>query len=197
MGLDVEAVNGLIRIPDEDVPNGVEPWNDEFYQWESDEDTYIKYINRDTGSRFEEYWSNHLNPFETGYYRDEGDAQHSFRVGSYSYYSYWRKLLALSIGFENIGDIWQLGPYNEEIPFIELIDFSDADGMIGPNVSEKLYNDFESMQDEVFEFIDNLMFGVIPGNKLTMTQVSDFKIIYNDWKTAFDIARENGLVILQ
>ena len=196
MGLDVSAVNGLTRIPNDDVPYGVEPWNEKFYEWETDEDTYIKYIDRKNG-HFEEYWSNHLNPLKTGYYRDEGDTQHSFRVGSYSYYGEWRKLLALSIGFENIGDIWKLGPYNEDVPFIELIDFSDADGSIGPIVSEKLYNDFENLQDKVFDFIDNLMFGVVKGNKLSMTQVSDFKLIYEDWKLAFEVGRDNGLVTLQ
>lgn len=196
MGLDVSAINGLIRIPNEDVPYGVEPWNDKFYEWEEKEDVYIKYIDR-KNSYFEEYWSNHLDPFKTGYYIDKGDAMHSFRVGSYTYYNNWRKLLALSIGFENIGDIWSQGPYNEDIPFIELLDFSDADGSIGPIVSDKLYNDFESMQDEIFEFIDNLMFGIVKGNKLSMTQVSDFKLVYEDWKLAFDIGRDMGLVTLQ
>ena len=196
MGLDVSAINGLKRIPNEEVPYDMEPYTDQFYEWEQEEDTYIKYIDRKNGY-FEEYWSNHLDPFKTGYYRDEGEAEHSFRAGSYGYYNNWRKLLALSIGFENIADIWSQGPYNEDIPFIELLDFSDADGSIGPMVSEKLYNDFEGMQDKVFEFIDNLMFGVVKGHKLSMTQVSDFKEVYKDWKTAFDIARDNGLVILQ
>jgi hypothetical protein len=106
-------------------------------------------------------------------------------------------LLALAIGFEHIGDIWKLGPYNEDIPFIELLDFSDADGNLGPTVSNKLYNDFEGMQDRVYEFIDNMMFGVIPGNKLNMTEVRDFKIVYEDWKLAFEIARDSGMVSLQ
>ena len=48
MGLDVSAVNGLTRIPDDDVPYGVEPWNEQFYEWEEKEDTYIKYIDRIT-----------------------------------------------------------------------------------------------------------------------------------------------------
>jgi|TARA_B110000914_G_C15451442_1_gene441137 hypothetical protein len=196
MGLDVQVVNGLTRIPDEEVPDGMEPYSEEFYEWEENTDNYIKFIDRENGY-FEKYWTKHLDPFKTGYYRDEGDSEHSFRVGSYSYYGNWRKLLALAIGFEHIGDIWKLGPYNEDIPFIELLDFSDADGNLGPTVSNKLYNDFEGMQDRVYEFIDNMMFGVIPGNKLNMTEVRDFKIVYEDWKLAFEIARDSGMVSLQ
>jgi len=197
MGLDVAATNGLIKIPKEEIPHGVEPYNDEFYDWENNADWHIKYINREDGY-FEEYWNHHLDPFKTGYYREDDADYHSFRVGSYSYYNNWRKILALAIGFDNIGDIWNLGPYDAEIPFIELLDFSDAEGNIGPVVSEKLYNDFEDRQEEVFEFVDNLMFGIGGSdNKLSMTQVRDFKSVYEDWKLAFEIGQDRGIVTLQ
>jgi hypothetical protein len=58
MGLDVAATNGLIKIPKEEIPHGVEPYNDEFYDWENNADWHIKYINREDGY-FEEYWNHH------------------------------------------------------------------------------------------------------------------------------------------
>ena len=49
MGLDVQVVNGLTRIPDEEVPDGMEPYSEEFYEWEENTDNYIKFIDRENG----------------------------------------------------------------------------------------------------------------------------------------------------
>ena len=133
MGLDIHATNNLTKIPKEDIPYGVEPYNDKFYQWEQDMDVYLRYIDRSNGEG-ENYWSKHSDPFETG--------------------------------------------------------------RIGPLVSAELYNDFVTMEEKVFEFIDRMSYGVVSGQKLRLGEVSDFKELYEDWKYAFELAKEGGEVML-
>tara|TARA_R110000851_G_scaffold331047_2_gene504626 strand:+ start:380 stop:970 length:591 start_codon:yes stop_codon:yes gene_type:complete len=195
MGLDIHATNNLTKIPKEDIPYGVEPYNDKFYQWEQDMDVYLRYIDRSNGEG-ENYWSKHSDPFETGYYMLDGSDYHTFRAGSYTYYSNWRKMLALTMGFDDMEDVWSLDPYDATVPFIELLNFSDSSGRIGPLVSAELYNDFVSMEEKVFEFIDRMSYGVVSGQKLRLGEVSDFKELYEDWKYAFELAKEGGEVML-
>ena len=62
----------------------------------------------------------------------------TFRAGSYSYYNEWRAWLAKLVG-KTDKEIWK-NP--QPGPFVELINFADNEGVIGPETSKKLYQDF-------------------------------------------------------
>lgn len=132
-----------------------------------------------------------------GEYVFEG-IQGSFRAGSYSGYSSWRRTLAKMIGWE-IEDLWQhvgtLVQRNEnlndvlnesdelkvDIPFVELLNFSDCEGFIGPKTSAKLYLDFLEW-DEKAKVSDPFKGGY-------------FYETYQEWTEAFKVASDGGCVI--
>ena len=132
-----------------------------------------------------------------GEYVCEG-IQGSFRAGSYSGYSSWRRTLAKMIGWE-IEDLWQhvgtLVQRNEnlndvlnesdelkvDIPFVELLNFSDCEGFIGPKTSAKLYLDFLEW-DEKAKVSDPFKGGY-------------FYETYQEWTEAFKVASDGGCVI--
>lgn len=109
-----------------------------------------------------------------------------FRAGSYSGYNRWREMLAELGGYspapyEQFGTITQrfdAGAWNAgEGPFFELIHMSDCEGVIGPKTSAKLAQDFSDFQ-----------------NGADLHPDDQFKERYNEWRAAFETARNNGLV---
>ena len=134
---------------------------------------------------------------QSGEYISEG-VQGSFRAGSYSGYGNWRRTLAKMIGWE-IEDLWQhvgtLVQRNEnlndvlnesdelkvDIPFVELLNFSDCEGFIGPKTSSKLHADFLEW-DENAKVSDPFKGGY-------------FYETYQEWTEAFKVASDGGCVI--
>jgi hypothetical protein len=134
---------------------------------------------------------------QSGEYTCEG-IRGSFRAGSYSGYGNWRRTLAKMIGWE-IEDLWQhvgtLVQRNEnlndvlnesdelkvDIPFVELLNFSDCEGFIGPKTSAKLYLDFLEW-DEKAKVSDPFKGGY-------------FYETYQEWTEAFKVASDGGCVI--
>ena len=133
---------------------------------------------------------------QSGEYACEG-VQDSFRAGSYSGYGSWRRTLAKMIGWE-IEDLWRnvetLVQRNEnlndvlnendrfsvDIPFVELLHFSDCDGFIGPKTSAKLHSDFLEWNENAKNFD---------------SQNSYFYEKYQEWTEAFKVASDGGCVI--
>lgn len=133
---------------------------------------------------------------QSGEYISEG-VQGSFRAGSYSGYGSWRKTLAELIGWE-IENLWRhvgtLVQRNEnlndvlnenddfkvDIPFVELLNFSDCEGFIGPKTSVKLYLDFLEWDERAKNFD---------------SQNSYFYEKYQEWTEAFKVASDGGCVI--
>ena len=133
---------------------------------------------------------------QSGQYTCEG-IQGSFRAGSYSGYSSWRRTLAKMIGWE-IEDLWRnvetLVQRNEnlndvlnendrlsvDIPFVELLHFSDCEGFIGPKTSAKLHSDFLEWDEKAKNFD---------------SQNSYFYETYQEWTEAFKVASDGGCVI--
>jgi hypothetical protein len=79
-----------------------------------------------------------------------------FRAGSYSGYTYWRNELAKLAGYKATpfklagkvelrydATVWTL----KKGPFWELIDFSDAEGVIGPQSCKRIHADFVQFKD--------------------------------------------------
>jgi len=121
----------------------------------------------------------------------------SFRAGTYSGYSAWRKALAKMAGWE-IESLWEtvaaLSRRNESlnevlvendrltigIPFVELLHFSDCEGFIGPNTSKKLHADFLEWDEKAKSFEG---------------EDSRFYSLYKNWTKAFEVASDGGSVM--
>ena len=104
------------------------------------------------------------------------DYAEGFNAGSYSSYNYWRNELAKLAGYESDEFVWE---NVEDGVFVELINFSDYDGIIGAKTSKKLYDDFCKF--------DNAAASLKDGR---------FYYIYKEFKEAFKIASENNGCVL-
>lgn len=121
-------------------------------------------------------WSNgfergHATDLAAGYYEHDNDPW-MFCAGSYSRYNHWRnRLAALADGDD----------------FIELIQFADNEGVIGPAVSAKLAKDFAGYDKKAkrFGYIDE------------KDEREYFYRKFNDWRKAFETAAQNGCVVFQ
>jgi len=84
-----------------------------------------------------------------GLYRTSGECE-AFAAGSYSGYNEWRESLAALVGttpqavWSARREQWEPGKerVGQPVPFVELIDFADNEGFIGPKTSAKLHADF-------------------------------------------------------
>lgn len=124
----------------------------------------------------------------------------SFCAGSYSGYNQWRRELAVVAGYGSVENVWSDESFDttekfinlrylklKKIddpnfdckivkPFYELINFSDCEGLIGPEVCKKLYEDFVLFEDKAKE------------------EDEYFYRKYCDWKEAFRVASYEGFV---
>ena len=113
-----------------------------------------------------------------------------FRAGSYSGYNQWRNELAIIAGYDSAEQVWEDFDSNIRLvklkriegenaklkPFYEIINFSDAEGLIGPEICKKLYQDFIDFDDKAKEK-DSWIYEK-----------------YLKWKEAFKVASDDGLV---
>ena len=189
MGLDISVISRMRAIH---IPEDIELHSEEYYAWEQEQD-FDGYV-----------WNLYQHPHFTEQSEGLPDSavvgegeEYSFRAGSYSGYGEWRDLLAKVALDMGAADVWEKidasGGY-ETIPFSEHINFSDADGVIGPVASEKLYNDYVRYEKEIMKRLDRFYLKFedyeIDGETYTW-----FKNKYKDWKKAFRIASDNGAVI--
>lgn len=116
-------------------------------------------------------------PFEGGKIYQSEEKRFVFSAGSYSGYNSWRRQLCkLALGCEP-DEVWNnLEKYRGK-PFFELINFSDCEGTIGSEVAKKLAKDFADLQPKVDELEEGY-----------------FKELFADWKKAFEMASEAGIV---
>ncbi|WP_322013514.1 hypothetical protein [Paraburkholderia sp. J12] len=110
-----------------------------------------------------------------------------FRAGSYLGYNIWRDELAKLAGYQpslstrnNVVEmrydetVWKM----DHGPFWELIDFSDAEGVIGPEVCRKVYQDFVQYRSQAAQVPD-----------------AGFFESYGDWMKAFEMCADNGAIV--
>ena len=114
---------------------------------------------------------------------DEGlysyEESFDFHAGAYDAYNEWREKLSYEMLGASPQEVWENADQYKGKPFYELIDFSDCDGTIGTKTSEKLYNDFKDNITKASEIDDR-----------------DFIMQYQQWMHAFDIAKDDGFVVL-
>lgn len=116
-------------------------------------------------------------------------ASFEFRAGSYSGYNRWRNELAKLAGYTPSPytfDGKTVLRYDVTVwsgakgPFWELISFSDAEGVIGPEVCKRVYKDFLAYQVVASKHPDEY-----------------FREFYAKWKNAFGMCAKNGAIIFQ
>ena len=190
MGLDISVISNIKPM---NLPEGMEKWSDEYYEWEREQE--------------KEFWTAHNMehftrqseglPDSDLVYSDDGPSYFYFRAGSYSGYGEWRNDLALAAGYEGGSEeVWAKA--SEGLiggPFEELINFPDNEGVIGPVISQKLYDDFVNYEKEIDKAIDWWYLKMNPEKEYAGEDLSWFKNKYKDWKEAFRIASKNGMVI--
>ncbi len=116
----------------------------------------------------------------TIFYRCNGKRMR-FGAATYQEYQQFKHHLSRIAGFQNeLELIFKGGP----IYFVELLNFSDSEGTIGPMICKKLYNDFKDNYDIAEEYFTNLEDG------------RKFWIHYQNWCKALSVARQNGAILI-
>jgi len=189
MGLDISVISQIKPIY---LPEDIQLWSDEYYDWEEKQDIEGSVWNFKPNRHFVAQAEG--LPGGLGFGTGE---DYSFRAGSYSGYGEWRDLLAkaaLDMGVQGVWKKMDGGGDYSEIPFSEQLNFSDADGIIGPVASKKLYNDYVSYEKDIMEKLDRYYLK-FEDFEIDGETYEWFKQKYNDWKEAFRIASNNGAVI--
>lgn len=114
----------------------------------------------------------------------EYEVSYRARIGAYSYYGAWREKLAKLAGYSPVTGGTR--PYSKgawaaiEGPFLELIDFTDCDGVLGTAVCQKLAEDFANYEASARR----------PGDE-------DFLYTYLQFKAAVEWASDGGAVVFR
>lgn len=122
------------------------------------------YVNQD--------FPHHADNLKEGIYN--GECSMGFRAGSYSGYGDFREELARLVGV-TCKDVWNGGDGADDTPFFHLINFSDCEGVIGPDTSKKLAKEFHEHYENAKE-------------KMGRYDLES----YQNWMKAFDLASENN-----
>jgi hypothetical protein len=132
---------------------------------------------------------NRISGLEVGLYQETDKSKHhDFQAGAYSTYNWFRRNLSTAIFGVAPEKIWLNTEAYEGRPFFELIEFSDCDGIIGPDVSKKLHQDFETHRPNMIKFcLENFI-----DDDQSYESVMD---TYDNFTTAFKIASDGGLVL--
>ena len=115
-----------------------------------------------------------------GWYAAEGESV-DFHAGSYGGYNQWREQLSEAALGVHPKVVWDDPERFAGRPFVELINFADNEGAIGPITSAKLWTDFEEHQD-LPERVEDDPFGY-------------FAQKYDSWRDAFALAADDGFVV--
>lgn len=171
MGLDITAYRQVALAPNAVVDKDGYP---------DDYDNYVRiYANPD--------FARHAQGLTDRAIYTTGTESHEFRAGSYGGYNWWRDELAKLAGYAKMecdngyGGVrishcvpcWK----GAGGPFAELINFSDCEGVIGPVMSAKLARDFAEFQV-----------------KADAHPEERFREKYADWRKAFELAADGGMV---
>jgi hypothetical protein len=128
---------------------------------------------------------NQSDNIKEGFY-NYPDRAFNFRAGSYSGYNLFRATLCKSVYGFNPEVIWGSPNKYKGQDFVELINFSDCEGIIGPKTSKKLLDDFIKNEENFINYLEKEPFDDY--------MKESYKAKYKEWMKAFEIASENGVV---
>lgn len=161
MGLDISVYTDLKFVQSDD---------------DADDYAYDNYIHL----YLNPYFSAHAGSLKPGFYA--GESPFGFCAGSYGSYSHWREWLSEMALKVSPKAVWEYPDKYQGEPFYEIIDFSDCEGFIGPEMACKLTGDFATYEDKAAEY------GYGPYDYLFKT--------YQNFYKAFDLAASrNGAVV--
>lgn len=111
-------------------------------------------------------------------YKIDGE-ELSFRVGRYSFYNWWREQLSMMANGIMPEVLWRNRDRAEvrKLPFYLLIDFSDCSGAIGATAARILAQEFAQFHPQADQHPDD-----------------DFRDVYAEFRTAFELASFDGFV---
>lgn len=167
MGLDISAYSKLKFV---ERVAGVEEWEDRF-DWTKTVYIWPSYVN---DFYFSE-WADGL--IANGVYKI-GEGKISFRAGSYSSYNQWREWLCRLVLDVAPRHVWENTDEYLSAPFYRLINFSDCEGFISEKWGKGLAGDFQTYQEMIDEGYCE----------------SSYKKQYANWRRAFELAADGGLV---
>jgi hypothetical protein len=130
MGLDIFAVEKARKVSDE--------FNRDFETLDIEGEVVRVMVNNSFDAH------NHLTD---GIYSYEGKSM-NFSAGSYGTYNGFRSSLSMLVHKVTANIIWQNPEIYKDSAFYELINFSDCEGVIGPDTASKLLSDFKKYRDE-------------------------------------------------
>ena len=191
MGLDITAYSKVAG----NYLGPAEQFSDDQREELAEDDNVVR-VYTDTG--FEERLDGHAQ----GYYRmNPSGESFGFRAGSYSGYNWWRRHLSRMAFDMEAEDIWEImAEEPEELtghPFVELINFSDCEGCIGPRTSRKLAEDFRKFAEQAKAYVEAQQ---SPNNPNRGVEDADeaanewWLEAYGEWQRAFELAADDGFV---
>ena len=116
----------------------------------------------------------------------------SYGIGSYSGYNKFRRWLCEIVNGINQETFWELGKAGYDLDFGYLINFSDCDGVIGPDICKKIHQDFVKHKDLIKSSIWNL--SSKRGKGGSTDDAFNFDYTYYTLEKAFEIG-SRGIVI--
>lgn len=111
----------------------------------------------------------------------EADDGFHFRAGSYSGYNDWRRWLSETQLGVPPQAVWDAPESFAGKPFVELVNFADSEGAIGPVTSAKLAEDFRSHQSQ-------------PD---LQDPTGYYLSKWDEWARAFALAADDGFVVFR
>lgn len=163
MGLDITAYRQLKPAPDAPMEDGQPVEWDKYF---APPQSIINWT--------ETNWPGRTAGLSAGIYSFA--ESYDFRAGSYGGYGTFRRTLCQLAGNPSIDSLWESEKPNG--PFVELLNFADNEGVIGPEVAAKLAQDFATHEDNI----------------LAKAPDDYFRGKYRDWRKAFEMAADGGAV---
>lgn len=188
MGLDITVFTNALKVTDPEKVRAVMEHEDGPRKGAREHNFHLPYINEDFASRAEGVEA-------VPYKADE----YGFCAGSYSAYGSWRKELAGLVGITNIKAFWDRCDELEDagkildMPFWQLLYFSDCEGTIGPVGCAALAKVFAEWEDRARAYAEKKHIAEYEGFRNTpdfdergQSNGKYFWRKYQEWKTAFE-----------
>ncbi len=175
MGLDIAAYSKLEPKRDERVDAVMESLFIPQGEW------VIEFTETDERPRCQDMKSG------TWHMTDETQTM-DFRAGAYSTYNSFRRHLSEAILGVTPETIWENEDDFENMPFYEIINFSDCEGAFGPHDSEKLHKDFVEHEKQFKKYI-------LENVGKYDTDSDWFNRMYDNFTEAFRLAANDGVLI--